>query len=89
MALNQWSGAYRDRLETANFHFDAAIEAIEAQNLVLRNNVVAGTERVAYHLPGQTCDTPTADLWVNNEVGKIACVAFGLSHVDSYRINNE
>ena len=53
MALNIWSGAYLDRHETTNIHFDPSVEAVEATDLVLRDNVVAGCERIGYHLPGQ------------------------------------
>ena len=35
------------------------VEAIEATGLVLKNNIVAGCERMGYHLPGQDCSTPT------------------------------
>ena len=62
MALNIWSGAYLDREETSNINYDAAVEAIEATGLVLKNNIVAGCERMGYHLPGQDCSTPTGEL---------------------------
>ena len=68
MALNIWSGAYLDRHETTNIHFDPSVEAVEATDLVLRDNVVAGCERIGYHLPGQDCSTATSQLWSNNEV---------------------
>ena len=35
------------------------VEAVEATGLVLKNNVIAGCERLGYHLPGQDCSTPT------------------------------
>ncbi|XP_076438726.1 fibrocystin-L-like isoform X2 [Babylonia areolata] len=68
MALNIWSGAYLDRLESKNINFDPAVEAMDARDLVLRDNVVAGSERMGYHVPGQDCSTQTSDLWTNNEV---------------------
>ena len=48
MALNIWSGSYLDRYESMNFHFDPAVEAIDSTDLVLRDNVVAGCERMGY-----------------------------------------
>lgn len=67
MALNIWSGAYLDRQESMNIHFDPSVEAFEATDLVLKDNIVAGCERIGYHVRGQDCSTPTSQLWSNNE----------------------
>ncbi|KAK7105773.1 hypothetical protein V1264_017108 [Littorina saxatilis] len=67
MALNIFSGTYQDRYEVMNYHVDAAVEAIEAMDLVMKDNIVSGSERAAYHLMGQPCSTPSAAMWSNNE----------------------
>ena len=71
MALNIWSGAYLDRYEDMNSHFDASVEAAEATDVILKNNVISGCERVGYHMQGQACTTAPADLWSGNEVSSV------------------
>ena len=40
---------------------ELVVEATKAEELVLKNNIVAGCERMGYHLPGQDCSTPTGE----------------------------
>lgn len=67
MALTLWPGSYQGREESENIQFDGAVEATQASGLVLRGNVVAGCERVGYHLPGQQCGVNSSDVWADNE----------------------
>ncbi|XP_048254094.1 fibrocystin-L-like [Haliotis rufescens] len=65
VTLSIWPGGYQDRVEPLNEEYEGGIEAIAATNLVLRDNVVAGSERMGYHTPGDGC-TGNA-LWSGNE----------------------
>ncbi|KAK7468036.1 hypothetical protein BaRGS_00036740, partial [Batillaria attramentaria] len=67
VALTIWPGAYQDREESFNFEFDGAIDAMDATGLILRNNIVAGSERMGYHTAAQECTTTGRDVWSGNE----------------------
>lgn len=66
VTLSIWPGAYQDRFESMNIDYDGAIHAPKAKELFLNDNIIAGSERVGYRLPGQACNTVAEDLWTNN-----------------------
>ncbi|KAK0070514.1 fibrocystin-L [Biomphalaria pfeifferi] len=66
VTLGIWPGTYNGRLELADPKFFGSIEAILASDLVLTDNIVAGSERAGYHLKGQLCDTIDSKLWNGN-----------------------
>lgn len=70
IALVVSPSTYQDRYETYNFDSIAGIEAMlasgSASGLVLKNNLVTGSERFAYHVPPQDCDDES-DLMNNNK----------------------
>ncbi|XP_012942613.1 fibrocystin-L [Aplysia californica] len=66
VALSIWTGTYLDRYEPINMEYPGAIDGLLATDLVLVNNTVAGAERFAYSLGGQSCSTLDADLWSGN-----------------------
>ncbi|CAL1525942.1 unnamed protein product [Lymnaea stagnalis] len=66
VTLSMWPGVYQDRREMSNPNFEGSIEAILADDLVLINNTVVGTERSGYRLKGQNCNTQDAHLWSGN-----------------------
>lgn len=55
MSLIVWTGAYQDRFESGNFRWEAGVDALEATSLELEDNVVAGSERAAFRLHGESC----------------------------------
>ena len=46
--------------------WEAGFDLIHATDPILEDNVVAGTERGAYHVDGQACGT-VANKWKNNQ----------------------
>ncbi|OCT77100.1 fibrocystin-L [Xenopus laevis] len=64
-----WPGTYQDREEINNILWHAAIEISQGTDIVLQNNVVAGFERVGYHINGEPCTdgNDTSVQWLNNE----------------------
>lgn len=64
---NIFPGTYGSRTELVNFEFFASIEIQDAEDTVLKDNVVAGSERVAYRLDGDSCDTSKPRLVTKNE----------------------
>lgn len=75
MVLNLWSGTYNGRFETNNKKFDAAFNAQKSTNLLLVDNVVAGSERMGFSLPGESCTAPTR--WSGN-VAHSVLIGIGL-----------
>ena len=65
MALLVWTGSYQDRFETFNFRWESGIEAIEANNLTLQDNMVVGAERMGFHVKTLDCDD-TSGRYSNN-----------------------
>jgi hypothetical protein len=61
-----WSGSYQDRFESFNFRYKGAIEGMSATNLVLEDNSVSGSERLAYHVSGFDCDVSSGITWTGN-----------------------
>ena len=55
-----------DRFETFNPRWEAGIEAMEATQLTLQGNLVAGSERIAYHVPPLEC-SDASDRYSNNK----------------------
>ncbi|XP_019623376.1 PREDICTED: fibrocystin-L-like [Branchiostoma belcheri] len=66
VSLIIWPGSYQDRVEPENVDWTAAIEVFEATSIVLQGNVVAGSERVGFHIDGEVCSGGTAEAWSNN-----------------------
>ena len=69
MTLSVFPGTYNGRNEDSNIDWPASIDAISAEGVILQNNVVAGSERVAYLVAGESCyDVPEAENeWKNNK----------------------
>ena len=65
VTLSVFPGSYQDRYEVHNLEFMASIEIQEATNTSLVGNVVAGSERAAYRLNGESC-AGGESMWVNN-----------------------
>ncbi|KAK2830693.1 hypothetical protein Q5P01_018624 [Channa striata] len=67
--MTLWPGSYQGRKESNNFDWNAAIEVNRGTNVVLQNNIVAGYERVAYHIDGEPCPGYWNDNenWIRNE----------------------
>ncbi|XP_071792804.1 fibrocystin-L-like isoform X2 [Asterias amurensis] len=61
-------GTYQDRYEKENLMWTAGIEVLSADQVVLINNTVAGSERVAYQIKGERCFYPPNSLtdWYGN-----------------------
>ncbi|XP_066278772.1 fibrocystin-L-like [Branchiostoma lanceolatum] len=66
VSLIIWPGGYQDRSEAENVDWTAAIEVFEASSVVLDGNVVAGSDRVGFHVDGEACSGGTAEAWSNN-----------------------
>ncbi|KAE8599477.1 hypothetical protein XENTR_v10017204 [Xenopus tropicalis] len=64
-----WPGTYQGRFQVTNNLWNAGIEISEGTDIVLQNNVVAGFERVGYHINGEPCTdgNDTRVQWLNNE----------------------
>ena len=65
MTLSVFPSTYQDRYEEYTLDWMASIEIQEATNTSLVGNVVAGSERAAYRLNGESC-TGGEPTWVNN-----------------------
>ena len=65
VALVVWTGSYQDRFQPFNFRWEAGVEAIEANNLTLQDNVVVGSERFGFHVSPLECDD-TSGRYRNN-----------------------
>ena len=65
VALAVWTGSYQDRYEEFNFRWEAGVEAIDANNLTLQDNMVVGSERFGYHVKMLDCDD-TSGRYSNN-----------------------
>ncbi|XP_078617899.1 fibrocystin-L-like [Branchiostoma floridae x Branchiostoma japonicum] len=66
VSLIIWPGGYQDRNEPENVDWTAAIEVFEATSIVLDGNVVAGSDRVGFHVDGEACSGGTTEAWTNN-----------------------
>lgn len=53
------TNTYQNRYESFNPRWEAGIEAMEATELMIQDNLVTGSERIAYHIPTQDCDDTT------------------------------
>nr|XP_014351910.1 PREDICTED: fibrocystin-L [Latimeria chalumnae] len=70
VALAIWPGTYNGREEINNLQlWHASIEVNEGKNIVLQDNVVAGFERIGYHIDGEPCPDQSnpSEAWFNNE----------------------
>ncbi|XP_069813288.1 fibrocystin-L-like isoform X2 [Dendropsophus ebraccatus] len=69
VALAIWPGTYQGRMEVNNMLWHGGIEINEGTDIVLQNNVVAGFERVGYHIDGESCQNVANpnQRWFNNE----------------------
>ena len=54
-ALMIWEGAYQERQEVTNFRFNGGVNGMGSTALTMLDNVVAGSERVGYHVPPLAC----------------------------------
>lgn len=64
-----FEGSYQDRFEPLNVRYNGFINADKATNLVLENNVVAGSERAGYKVPLKSCGSrASGDAYVGNTV---------------------
>lgn len=66
VALMVATNSYQDREETFNPRWEAGIEAMKATELTLQDNLVTGSERIAYHVQLQDCED-TSDRYSNNK----------------------
>jgi hypothetical protein len=64
-----WNGHYNGRDEPWNIKYDAGIQVNKAIDVVMENNVVAGSERVGYSIKGEICDDNVG--WKNNEAHSV------------------
>ncbi|XP_078699976.1 fibrocystin-L-like [Branchiostoma floridae x Branchiostoma belcheri] len=78
IALSIWPGAYQDRKEENSLKWEAALEIMDATNIVLKDNVIAGAERIGVHLDGEPC--PGADNPVDNWSGNVIHSALHGTH---------
>ena len=65
VTLSVFPGSYQDRFEEHTLDWMASIEIQNATNTSLVGNVVAGSERAAYRLNGESCTDGEAT-WANN-----------------------
>ncbi|XP_041373046.1 fibrocystin-L-like isoform X2 [Gigantopelta aegis] len=75
VTLSIWPGSYQDRREIQNILYEGGIEAMHATNIIMRGNVVAGSERAGIRYPGEACDAPTTSLADNTVHGSLSGVA--------------
>ncbi|XP_022097673.1 fibrocystin-L-like isoform X1 [Acanthaster planci] len=68
VTLMVFPGTYQDRFESENLDWNAGIEVDKADKVVLINNTVAGSERVAFKVRGEACFDPPNPLtdWYGN-----------------------
>ncbi|XP_078542272.1 fibrocystin-L-like [Lissotriton helveticus] len=70
VTLAVWPSTYQDRKEiNNNWLWHAGIEVNNGRQIVLQDNIVAGFERVAYHIDGEPCSgaNNSVEQWSNNE----------------------
>ena len=61
-------GSYKDTPSKQDVHWPAGIEVDKAQEVTLRNNVIAGSERIGFLIAGEHCsETDPLISWNNNE----------------------
>ncbi|WAR05573.1 PKHL1-like protein, partial [Mya arenaria] len=65
------TNAYQDRIEEFNPRWEAGIEAMKSTNLVMHDNLVTGSERVAYHVPPIACDDYSGSYSNNKAFGNM------------------
>ena len=68
ITLVVFPGTYQDRFEPENLMWNAGIEVEKAGKVILINNTVAGSERVAFKIKGEKCyeaPNPSTD-WYGN-----------------------
>lgn len=75
VVLSIFPGTYQGRLETMNIDYVGAIDARKATNLNMIGNTVSGSERIAYRVPGESCDAPGE--WIGN-VARTSLMGIGL-----------
>ncbi|XP_070541075.1 fibrocystin-L-like [Ptychodera flava] len=68
VTLTVFPGTYQDRFESENLVWMGGIEVNKAKNVVLKNNTVAGSERVGFRISGEPCfsDIDPEDKWEGN-----------------------
>ncbi|XP_064635071.1 fibrocystin-L-like [Lineus longissimus] len=71
-----WNGHYNGRYELWNIMYDAGIKVNNVVDVVMEDNVVAGSERVGYSIKGEVCDDTVG--WKNNEAHSVYMGTFQL-----------
>ncbi|XP_074660960.1 fibrocystin-L-like [Tubulanus polymorphus] len=66
VTLSLWPGAYNGRQEPLNLINQGGIETNFAEQVVMQDNVVVGSERAAFRVRGEPCDDPTVPSWSGN-----------------------
>ncbi|KAL5019598.1 hypothetical protein ScPMuIL_002490 [Solemya velum] len=77
VTLTIWTGSYQDRNESENVLYYGSVEMIGVENLMMEGNAVAGSERVAFHVGGQSCNTQNSQRWKDN-VGHSSLIGVAL-----------
>jgi hypothetical protein len=84
-----WTGSYDGRDDELNFEYNAGVYAVEYSDLIMEDNVVAGSQRVGYRLRPERCGSTT--LWRNNEAHGVLIgvihFAVDLARADCYRLS--
>lgn len=76
------TSTYQNRYETFNFKSEAGVEAITATDLTLQDNLITGSERIAYHVPTLDCDD-TSGRYRNNKAYANVLGGVVITHEDS------
>ncbi|XP_064635838.1 fibrocystin-L-like [Lineus longissimus] len=64
-----WNGHYNNRDEPWNIMYDAGIQVNNVVDVVMEDNVVAGSERAGFSIKGEICDDTVG--WKNNEAHSV------------------
>ncbi|CAM4838655.1 unnamed protein product, partial [Rotaria magnacalcarata] len=62
-----WSGTAQPQYSEFNVNYDGAIMSKEAISVIMRNNLVAGVERLAYRIQGNSCPGTVLPAGINND----------------------
>ena len=74
----QWEGSYNGREDLLNFRYNGAFNMIDATNLVFEGNHVAGTERMGFHLPPESCNVASVRNPYMNNVAHTGMIGIGI-----------
>lgn len=62
-----WSGTARPQVAEFNINYDGAIMSRDATSVVMKDNLVAGVERIAYRIQGNSCPEKSLPDGINND----------------------